>query len=654
MAIALDWKGQVDTNLSWATLFASPEHTLVVRFLPAYAYACDGPLVSSSSASDADAFEVGLGQFPGVDRVRVLLPCVRMRVAGQDRLFESGDAMPAGRTFADFDGGTYGGWATTGTCFGAAPATGTLPNQNPVQDFLGHGLVNTFLGGSDAMQGTLTSPEFTIDRPFIRFLVGGGHHPGTCCVNLVVGAQIVRTVTGNDDERLAWHCWDVRDLMNARGKVEIVDRESGGWGHILADHFEVCDAPLLQPKVWQELALVWRGVANPRYGPGSQYTAYLNGEPLAAPLRIAMPFAPADTVRIGGPGFGRPRGQFYGLIDEVAVFTSAFSTETLRERVRRPSRLTGTEPNLLAGWTFSSGAQPPKLDRPITLTGAASMVVTTPGLNSAADAAKLPLPANGVPAVLPFPLAEAWQVIQEFDERLGSHTGWAAFCWDFVRATGPSEHALLLATAPGQVVTVQQADLTQEILVEVEAAPGEVHGFLHLEQNASSLTVGATVAVGTHVSRVGRFNHLHYAFGNARDGAAGFVTRPLAFRNYERQEPDGSWTHVAVGMPRKFEIVRQDPKPLIVTLSPAKPAYGRQISLTVRAKNPETGGETEAVVGLSNSRNGVPEWRMFPANRATSVTLNPKLVGGPGTFQNVYPSLTVSADGFRSVTVQLT
>src|SRR5918912_610523 len=85
---------------------------------------------------------------------------------------------------ADFEGETYGEWKATGAAFGSGPARGTLPGQMPVSGFLGKGLVNSFRGG-DAATGTLTSPEFKVERKYINFLVGGGKHPGRTCVNLL-------------------------------------------------------------------------------------------------------------------------------------------------------------------------------------------------------------------------------------------------------------------------------------------------------------------------------------------------------------------------------------------------------------------------------------------------------------------------------------
>src|SRR5438552_19102921 len=86
---------------------------------------------------------------------------------------------------ADFEGDTYGAWKTTGTAFGKGPARGTLPGQMPVSGFLGKGLVNSFLGG-DGPTGTLTSPDFRIERKTIPFLIGGGGYPGKTCITPIL------------------------------------------------------------------------------------------------------------------------------------------------------------------------------------------------------------------------------------------------------------------------------------------------------------------------------------------------------------------------------------------------------------------------------------------------------------------------------------
>ncbi len=158
---------------------------------------------------------------------------------------------------ADFEGRDYGAWKTTGTAFGSAPAPGTLPRQMHVEGFLGKGLVNSFLGG-DGATGTLTSPPFTITRPWIGFLIGGGSHAGETCINLLVGDAVVRTSTGRDEERLEGDGWDVAEFKGKTARIEIVDRHTGGWGHINVDQIVQSDRSLSSGPQGRDLVIEGR------------------------------------------------------------------------------------------------------------------------------------------------------------------------------------------------------------------------------------------------------------------------------------------------------------------------------------------------------------------------------------------------------------
>jgi levanase len=177
---------------------------------------------------------------------------------------------PAGELFAGFDGATYEGWTTTGNAFGDRPAPGTVPpqgaatgctfagtrppagtigDQQLVSGYEGSQLVNTFFD-HDNGTGHITSPEFTIGKDYINFLIGGGNHPwpGTATnrptsVNLVVDGAVVRTATGKDSERLNWTNWNVADLRGKRARIDVVDENTGGWGHINVDQITFADAP---------------------------------------------------------------------------------------------------------------------------------------------------------------------------------------------------------------------------------------------------------------------------------------------------------------------------------------------------------------------------------------------------------------------------
>ncbi|MFO0908045.1 MAG: GH32 C-terminal domain-containing protein [Isosphaeraceae bacterium] len=146
---------------------------------------------------------------------------------------------------ADFESNDYKGWKTTGNAFGEKPAHGTLPGQMEVSGFLGHGLVNSFLGGDDAT-GTLTSLPFRIERPYLNFLIGGGMHPGETCLDLLVDGQVARSTTGPNDraggtERLDWAAWDVSEFLGKSVMLRIVDNRKGGWGHINVDQIVQSD-----------------------------------------------------------------------------------------------------------------------------------------------------------------------------------------------------------------------------------------------------------------------------------------------------------------------------------------------------------------------------------------------------------------------------
>ena len=139
----------------------------------------------------------------------------------------------------DFEAADYGDWRVEGTALGTGPAKGALGSQMQVTGFQGKRLVNTFLGG-DRPKGKLTSPEFTIERNYIKFLVGGGGHPGKTCMNLLVDGKSVHTATGPNtqpggSEFLNWENWDVKQYQGKKAVLQIVDDASEGWGHINVD-----------------------------------------------------------------------------------------------------------------------------------------------------------------------------------------------------------------------------------------------------------------------------------------------------------------------------------------------------------------------------------------------------------------------------------
>jgi len=146
---------------------------------------------------------------------------------------------------ADFEATTYGNWTVTGDAFGPGPARGTLPGQMAVGGFKGQGLVNTFFKGDDST-GSLTSPEFRIERPFLAFLIGGGGNPDKLALQLLIDGKVVRRATGPNtqsggSEALAQESWDVSEFAGRNATIRILDDAKGGWGHLNVDHIVQTD-----------------------------------------------------------------------------------------------------------------------------------------------------------------------------------------------------------------------------------------------------------------------------------------------------------------------------------------------------------------------------------------------------------------------------
>ncbi|MDB6040883.1 MAG: sacC [Verrucomicrobiales bacterium] len=188
---------------------------------------------------------------------------------------------------ADFEGTNYGDWKATGEAFGPGPARGTLPGQMHVDGFKGKGLANSFYGG-DKSTGTLTSPEFKIERNYIGFLIGGGNDVEKTCVNLIIDGKAVRNATGPNDkpggtEALLADSWDVSGFHGKTAIIQIVDNATGGWGHINVDHIVQTDRKPsgLLTNATRELMLKNRYLNLPvkTGGPKRQVSVLVEGQP---------------------------------------------------------------------------------------------------------------------------------------------------------------------------------------------------------------------------------------------------------------------------------------------------------------------------------------------------------------------------------------
>lgn len=154
----------------------------------------------------------------------------------------------------DFESGTFDKWSVEGDAFGAIPTTGAYPGQQEVKGFEGKYLANSYNGGDDS-RGTITSSEFTIERNFINFLLGGGMHSDTFIELLIGGSSVYVSRPIVESETLEWATWDVQAYKGQKAVVRIVDNQEGPWGHILVDQIEMSNRE--KSNFWQNHKLTF-------------------------------------------------------------------------------------------------------------------------------------------------------------------------------------------------------------------------------------------------------------------------------------------------------------------------------------------------------------------------------------------------------------
>ena len=145
---------------------------------------------------------------------------------------------PTGILIDDFESLNYGNWTGSGTSFGAGPAIG----NGTFSGFLGNRLI---ISGNES-EGKLVSANFTIQKNYISFLIGGGYNPDKAYIKLVMDGQTIKTSTGMNEDLLKWKNWDVSAFVGKVAHIEIVDSMASvpwGWGHINIDHIIQSDAP---------------------------------------------------------------------------------------------------------------------------------------------------------------------------------------------------------------------------------------------------------------------------------------------------------------------------------------------------------------------------------------------------------------------------
>jgi hypothetical protein len=306
--------------------------------------------------------------------------------------------------------------------------------------------------------------------------------------------------------------------------------------------------------------------------------------------------------------------QFYGFIDDVAVFSKALSQASLQQLAAK-SRLDGTESGLLRGWTFddhtpAGNALPEMLNHSAVMKqGVDSTIVSTQRDNGDATLLPLPHPFNAPALKLPFKSKQEWYVKQGYATD-SSHNGYAAFSLDLVLVGPESPNKVpnpyspgdkscgepIYAVANGDIVWAYEGggfddpddnsvpnndyDGTNRVLIRQDTYSYAT--YLHVFTGSISATLGLLgilppwgdsipVVTGEQIATVGTRNgcHLHFGVGNSfaefnpnpLGPPAPYVNYPVAFWNYEACDancelPD-NWKFVTYGVLQEGQHIRK-------------------------------------------------------------------------------------------------
>jgi fructan beta-fructosidase len=139
---------------------------------------------------------------------------------------------------ADFEQG-YGDWRMKGEAFNHS-TTRVVPGP-PIIGAKGKGVADSWDPDHESLTGSLASTEFTVQRRYVRFLLGGR---GNANVQLLINGQLEFSAAGLGTRELRSMAFDLASFNGARAQVVIND--DGKWSYAVVD--DVIQSDTLEPK----------------------------------------------------------------------------------------------------------------------------------------------------------------------------------------------------------------------------------------------------------------------------------------------------------------------------------------------------------------------------------------------------------------------
>lgn len=135
----------------------------------------------------------------------------------------------------DFEGDSYGDWIVEGDAFGDKPTAKGNQMFPFFSGYKGAAFVQTYVDRKYEPTGTLTSPEFRIERDFINMRIAGGPDGGRLGVKVMVDGVEVGRVGATKGNHLDETSISVSDHKGKKARVVIFDKSKDWWGYIAVD-----------------------------------------------------------------------------------------------------------------------------------------------------------------------------------------------------------------------------------------------------------------------------------------------------------------------------------------------------------------------------------------------------------------------------------
>lgn len=143
----------------------------------------------------------------------------------------------------DFDAGHYGEWGVEGDAFGNRPTDKTdAQTFRMFKGYDGAGFVASGHGRKTKPTGSLTSPEFVIQRDYITMRIAGGPDPRRLGVRVMVDGQEVGRATATKGNYLDEISIAVKEYRGKKAQIVVFDNAEGWWGYMAVDQLRQSDA----------------------------------------------------------------------------------------------------------------------------------------------------------------------------------------------------------------------------------------------------------------------------------------------------------------------------------------------------------------------------------------------------------------------------